>query len=104
MRSFGLFPVIFAEAYLVLAFLGMCATEFIARAAYRPAYLAHAAGSLLPLAVMLTLEGGLYQTLSAMLVIFFGGVLYTYCGGSRGRVFGREHSCSAMTMSNSSCD
>jgi signal transduction histidine kinase/HPt (histidine-containing phosphotransfer) domain-containing protein len=72
------------EAYLVLAFLGLSATEFIARAVYRPAYLAHAAGSLGSLAVMLTLQGGLYQTLSAMLVIFFGGVLYTYGGSSLG--------------------
>ncbi len=41
----GSFP---AQAYLVLAFLGMSATEFVCRAAYRPAYLTHAAGSLLP--------------------------------------------------------
>ena len=31
-----------AETYLVLAFLGMSAAEFVARSAYRPAYLAHA--------------------------------------------------------------
>ena len=73
----GNFP---AQAYLVLAFLGMSATEFICRAAYRPAYLAHAAGSLLPLAALLVMEGGLYQTLSANLVLFFGGVLYSYSG------------------------
>jgi signal transduction histidine kinase/HPt (histidine-containing phosphotransfer) domain-containing protein len=73
----GSFP---AQAYLVLAFLGMSATEFICRAAYRPAYLAHAAGSLLPLAALLVLEGGLYQMLSANLVLFFGGVLYSYSG------------------------
>ena len=35
-----------AQAYLSLAFLGITATEFIARSAYRPAYLAHAALSL----------------------------------------------------------
>lgn len=73
----GSFP---AQAYLVLAFLGMSATEFICRAAYRPAYLAHAAGSLLPLAALLALDGGLYQMLSANLVLFFGGVLYSYSG------------------------
>jgi signal transduction histidine kinase/HPt (histidine-containing phosphotransfer) domain-containing protein len=67
-----------AQAYLVLAFLGMSATEFLARAAYRPAYLAHAVGSLLPLIVLLMLDGGLYQMLSANLVMFFGGVLYGY--------------------------
>src|SRR5580704_9351136 len=30
-----------AEAYLALAYLGMTATEFIARSAHRPAYAAH---------------------------------------------------------------
>jgi signal transduction histidine kinase/HPt (histidine-containing phosphotransfer) domain-containing protein len=73
----GSFP---AQAYLVLAFLGMSATEFVCRAAYRPAYLAHAAGSLLPLAALLVFEGGMYQMLSANLVLFFGGVLYSYSG------------------------
>ena len=67
-----------AETYLVLAFLGMSAAEFVARAAYRPAYLAHAVPSLGSLAVMLALEGD--QTLSALIVIFFGGVLYSYGG------------------------
>src|ERR1700754_3115031 len=38
-----------AQAYLALAFLGMTATEFIARSAYRPAYLVHAAFALAPL-------------------------------------------------------
>ena len=74
-----------AEAYLVLAYLGMSATEFIARAAYRPAYLAHAIPSLGPLATMLALQGGLYQLLSALLLIFFGGVLYFY-GETLGRL------------------
>jgi signal transduction histidine kinase/HPt (histidine-containing phosphotransfer) domain-containing protein len=67
-----------AEAYLVLAFLGLSATEFIVRAAYRPAYLAHAIGSLVPLALLLAIQGGVYQTFSAMLVIYFSGVLYSY--------------------------
>ncbi len=73
----GSFP---AQAYLVLGFLGMSATEFIARAAYRPAYLAHAAASLVPLALLLFYEGGTYQILSGLLVLFFGGTLYTYSG------------------------
>ena len=67
-----------AEAYLVPAFLGMSAAEFVARAAYRPAYLAHAVPSLGPLALMLAIQGN--QALAALLVIFFGGVLYTYGG------------------------
>lgn len=68
-----------AQAYLCLAFLGMTATEFIVRAAYRPAYLAHAAFSLGPLAVMLLLDGSSYAMLTSILVLFFGGVLYSYC-------------------------
>ena len=36
--SWGSFP---AQAYLALAYLGMTATEFIARSAHRPAYVAH---------------------------------------------------------------
>ncbi|HEX4303018.1 MAG TPA: ATP-binding protein [Rhizomicrobium sp.] len=70
-----------AEAYLSLAFLGMTATEFIARSAYRPAYLAHALFSLGPLVAVLLMAGGLYQVLSAVLVTLFGGVLFTYCNG-----------------------
>jgi signal transduction histidine kinase len=70
-----------AEAYIALAFLGMTATEFIARSAYRPAYLAHALFSLGPLAGVLLAHGGLYQTMTAVLVILFGGVLFTYCNG-----------------------
>ncbi len=62
-----------------LAFLGITATEFIARSAYRPAYLAHAALSLVPLALRLLCEGEPYATLSSVLVLFFGGVLYSYC-------------------------
>jgi len=68
-----------AQAYLSLAFLGITATEFIARSAYRPAYLAHAVLSLVPLAARLLMEGEAYATMSSMLVLFFGGVLYTYC-------------------------
>jgi signal transduction histidine kinase/HPt (histidine-containing phosphotransfer) domain-containing protein len=67
-----------AETYLVLAFLGMSAAEFVARSAYRPAYLAHAIPSLGSLALALALEGD--QTLSAIIVLFFGGVLYSYGG------------------------
>ncbi|HEX4534932.1 MAG TPA: ATP-binding protein [Rhizomicrobium sp.] len=68
-----------AQAYLVLAFLGMAATEFIARAAYRPAYLTQASLSLGPLALMLFLDGNPIGFLTSILVIFFGGVLYSYC-------------------------
>ncbi len=68
-----------AEAFLALAFLGMTATEFITRSAYRPAYLAHAACSLGPLALMLVFEGNPYGTFSSVLVLFFGGVLLSYC-------------------------
>ncbi len=72
----GSFP---AESYLTLAFLGITATEFIARAAHRPAYLAHASLSLLPLALRLMAEGEAYATMSSVLVLFFGGILYSYC-------------------------
>jgi signal transduction histidine kinase/HPt (histidine-containing phosphotransfer) domain-containing protein len=68
-----------AASYLTLAFLGITATEFIARGAYRPAYLAHAAFSLGPLAIRLLMEGEAYATMSSVLVLFFGGILYTYC-------------------------
>ncbi|MBL6852128.1 MAG: hypothetical protein ISS15_06580 [Alphaproteobacteria bacterium] len=70
-----------AQAYLVIAFLGMTATEFIARSAYRPAYLCHALFSLGPLVVVLLLTGGIYQVMTAILVALFGGVLFTYCNG-----------------------
>ena len=66
------------ETYLVLAFLGMSAVEFVARSAYRPAYLAHAIPSLGSLAIMLTLEGN--EGLLPVMVILFGAVLYTYGG------------------------
>lgn len=74
----GSFP---AEAFLALAFLGMTATEFIARCAHRPAYVAHAAFSLGPLALRLLFAGNIYANLSAVLVLFFGGILYSYCDG-----------------------
>ena len=70
-----------AEAYLALAFLGMTATEFIARSAHRPAYFAHAAFALTPLVFLLLREGGLYATMTALLIVLFTGVLYTYCNG-----------------------
>ena len=73
-----------AQAYLALAFLGMTATEFIARSAHRPAYVAHAAFALTPLVVLLLLEGGLYATMTAVLIVLFTGVLYTYCNGISG--------------------
>ena len=44
--AWGSFP---AQAYLALAFLGMTATEFIARSAHRPAYVAHTTFALGPL-------------------------------------------------------
>src|SRR4029077_4483890 len=57
-----------AQAYLTLAFLGMTATEFIARSAHRPAYLAHAFFSLTPLVMLLLLQGDLYASMSAILI------------------------------------
>ncbi|HJW41510.1 MAG TPA: HAMP domain-containing sensor histidine kinase [Rhizomicrobium sp.] len=74
----GSFP---AQAYLALAFLGMTATEFIARSAYRPAYLMHALFSLGPLVLALFLAGGLYEIMTGVLVMLFGCVLFTYCNG-----------------------
>jgi signal transduction histidine kinase/HPt (histidine-containing phosphotransfer) domain-containing protein len=68
-----------AEAFLALAFLGMTAAEFIARCAHRPAYIAHATMSLGPLAIMLAIQGGMYPLMTSVLVLFFGGVLYSYC-------------------------
>ena len=69
-----------AQAYLVLAYFGMSAIEFVARGAYRPAYFAHAAASMFPLAALLVLRGDMYAQMSAALVLFYVGVLYTYCG------------------------
>ena len=80
--SFWFVPDSFpAQAYLALAFLGMTATEFIARSAHRPAYLAHALFSLGPLAFLLLMQGGLYAIMTAVLIAFFGAVLCSYCNG-----------------------
>ncbi|MBV9692359.1 MAG: ATP-binding protein, partial [Alphaproteobacteria bacterium] len=73
-----------AQAYLSLAFLGMTATEFIARSAHRPAYCAHALFALTPLVLLLLREGGLYATMTAVLIVLFTGVLNTYCNGIAG--------------------
>jgi len=70
-----------AEAYLCLAFLGMTSTEFIARSAYRPAYVIHACLSLGPLMAILLLQGGVYEIMTAVLIAFFAGVLFSYCTG-----------------------
>ena len=70
-----------AEAYLALAYLGMTATEFIARSAHRPAYAAHTILSLGPLILLLFLHGGLYATMTGVLLGFFGAVLISYCKG-----------------------
>ena len=70
-----------AQAYLALAFLGMTATEFIARSAHRPAYAAHTVLSLGPLIALLLWHGGLYADMTAVLVGFFGAVLISYCNG-----------------------
>jgi two-component system sensor histidine kinase TorS len=74
----GSFP---AQAYLSLAFLGMAATEFIARSAHRPAYLAHMLFALTPLVGLLLHEGGLYPDCTAILIVLFAGVLSSYCHG-----------------------
>ena len=71
-----------AQAYLALAYLGMTATEFIARSAHRPAYAAHTLLSLGPLVVLLLIQGGLFPTMTAILVAFFGAVLISYCSGA----------------------
>jgi signal transduction histidine kinase/HPt (histidine-containing phosphotransfer) domain-containing protein len=70
-----------AQAYLSLAFLGMTATEFIARSAHRPAYLAHTVFALGPLVALLFWQGGLYATLAAVLIVLFAAVLASYCHG-----------------------
>ena len=70
-----------AQAYLSLAFLGMTATEFIARSAHRPAYMAHTLFALTPLVALLLLQGGLYADCTAVLIVLFAGVLASYCQG-----------------------
>jgi two-component system sensor histidine kinase TorS len=74
----GSFP---AQAYLSLAFLGMTATEFIARSAHRPAYLAHTVFALGPLIALLLVQGGLYADCTAILIVLFASVLISYCRG-----------------------
>src|SRR5258707_9715802 len=68
-----------AQAYLAMAFLGMTATEFIARAAHRPAYIAHTVFPLGPLITLLLWEGGLYASCAAVLMTLFATVLISYC-------------------------
>ena len=70
-----------AQAYLAMAFLGMTATEFIARSAHRPAYIAHTVFALGPLVAQLALQGGLYAGCSAVLIVLFAVVLISYCQG-----------------------
>jgi signal transduction histidine kinase/CheY-like chemotaxis protein len=70
-----------AQAYLCIAFMGMTATEFIARSAHRPAYLAHASFSLGPLIAVLLIEGSPYSDMTAVLIFCFAAVLARYCNG-----------------------
>lgn len=70
-----------AQAYLCLAYLGMAATEFIARSAHRPAYIAHTVFALGPLIGLLLWQGGLYATMAAILIVLFAAVLTSYCHG-----------------------
>jgi signal transduction histidine kinase/HPt (histidine-containing phosphotransfer) domain-containing protein len=70
-----------AQAYLCLAYLGMAATEFIARSAHRPAYIAHTVFALGPLIGLLLWQGGLYATMAAILIVLFAAVLASYCHG-----------------------
>lgn len=72
----GSFP---AQAYLALAFLGMTATEFIARSAHRPAFAIHTVFALGPLVGLLLLQESLYAAMAAVLVILFAAVLISYC-------------------------
>ena len=74
----GSFP---AQAYLCMAYLGMAATEFIARSAHRPAYVAHTVLAMGPLIAMLLWQGGLYATMAALLIVLFAAVLTSYCNG-----------------------
>jgi signal transduction histidine kinase/HPt (histidine-containing phosphotransfer) domain-containing protein len=70
-----------AQAYLALAFLGMTATEFIARSAHRPAYLVHTLFALGPLVGLLLSQSGLYADCTAILIVLFATVLISYCHG-----------------------
>jgi signal transduction histidine kinase/HPt (histidine-containing phosphotransfer) domain-containing protein len=76
--SWDSFP---AQAYLSLAFLGMTATEFIARSVHRPAYVVHTAFALGPLVAMLLIHGGLNALMTALLVGIFAAVLMSYSRG-----------------------
>ena len=76
--AWGSFP---AQAYLALAYLGMTATEFIARSAHRPAYAVHTLFALGPLIALLLIQGGVLATMTAILVGFFGAVLISYTKG-----------------------
>ena len=64
-----------------MAYLGMAATEFIARSAHRPAYIAHTVFALGPLIGLLLWQGGLYATMAAVLIVLFAAVLTSYCHG-----------------------
>ncbi|MGC8535102.1 MAG: ATP-binding protein [Rhizomicrobium sp.] len=68
-----------AQAYLCLGILGVTTVEFIARSAYRPAFLAFVVPALLPLAARLLLEHEAYAAMTGVLVLFFGAALYSYC-------------------------
>ncbi len=68
-----------AQAYLCLGILGVTTVEFIARSAYRPAFLAFVIPALLPLAARLLLEQEAYAMMTGVLVLFFGAALYSYC-------------------------
>ena len=70
-----------AQAYLAMAFLGMTATEFIARSAHRPAYIAHTLFALTPLVSLLLWQGGIYANCAALLMVLFASVLISYCRG-----------------------
>jgi signal transduction histidine kinase/HPt (histidine-containing phosphotransfer) domain-containing protein len=70
-----------SQAYLALGFLGMTATEFIARSAHRPAYVAHTLFALVPLVGLLLRQGGIYADCTAVLMVLFATVLISYCAG-----------------------
>ncbi|HYS46265.1 MAG TPA: ATP-binding protein [Rhizomicrobium sp.] len=69
------------QAYLTLAFLGMTATEFIARSAHRPAYIVHTVFALTPLVGLLVWQGGILANCAAVLTVLFAAVLISYCRG-----------------------
>ncbi|MDE2463821.1 MAG: Hpt domain-containing protein [Alphaproteobacteria bacterium] len=68
-----------AQAYLCLGLLGVTTVEFIARSAYRPAFLAFVIPALVPLSVRLFCETEAYAAMTGVLVLFFGAALYSYC-------------------------